>query len=333
MIALRGVVTALALFVATFGVEGAANADPDRCDVTKLPVPNETEFPLLYAPRHDELTVEARYLGSWMPVLSALDFGVRYAFAPFDQRLHLGLKAGGTAGEWGSDRRGSFAFTGGLRVAYDFYRPMSGVIDTYMLVETDVLLFAERGDPVLRPGAGFGFRIGRMIGVEATFNPLVSLGKSFAKGEKFDGGFGIGVSYDLCTIGGACDETSRTPVENDLTPRLYELARHTKVDAAQQTMLCSAVERALDAGRYRPHDKIDSTEAFLRGVADNLTDPALRAEVQAITAKHVQLRTDWEESHRAERSALADGQHLADHCVYEPFPLELRTILGCAAPP
>jgi hypothetical protein len=307
-----------------------AGADAAQCNVEPLPTPHATELPLLYEPRHDELTLEARYLGSSMPVVSAFDFGLRYSYAPFDQRLHLGLKAGGTAGEWGSDRRGPIALTLGGRVAFDFARLMTGVVDVYVLAETDALLLTKHGDPVLRPGAGLGVRVARQIGVEATFNPLIALGDAFRNREKFDGGFGIGVSYDLCTFGTFCDETSRTSTEHDLTPQFYAAATAVKPpEIARQAALCDAVAQALDASRYRPHDKIDSMDAFLRGVAENLTDKPLQDAVNALRDKHEAWRNDWTKSHDAERVAAADGHELTKHCVYEPFPLELKSLFGC----
>ncbi|HVW25684.1 MAG TPA: hypothetical protein VHC69_09955 [Polyangiaceae bacterium] len=307
-----------------------ARADATQCGVDPLPTPHQTELPLLYEPRHDELTLEARYLGSWMPVVSSFDFGLRYSYAPFDQRLHLGLEAGGTAGEWGSDRRGPIALTIGGRVAYDFARLMTGVVDLYVLAEADALVLAKHGDPVLRPGVGLGLRVDRSIGVEATFNPLISLGDAFADGEKFDGGFGIGVSYDFCTLGTFCDEKSRTSIEHDLTPQFYAAAADVKpAEIVRQAALCDAVARALDAARYHPHDKIDSMDAFLRGVAENLTDKPLQDAVNALRNEHIAWLNDWTKSHEAERVAAADGHQLTEHCVYEPFPLELKSLFGC----
>lgn len=308
----------------------AGSGDDAQCKLERLPTPHETALPLLYEPRHDELVLDARYLGSYMPVVSAFDFGLRYSFAPFDQRLHLGVRVGGTAGEWGSDRRGPIALTVGARVAYDVRRFMTGVVDLYVLAEADVLLFSKYGDPVLRPGAGLGIRVGRTLGVEATFNPLVALGPAFAHGERIDGGFGIGLSYDLCTLGSFCNEESRTSVEHDLTPDMYAAVAAVKpAEIARQAALCDAVTRALDASRYRPHDKIDSTQAFLRGVEENLADATLRARVTALEKQHVTWRKAWEKSHATEREAAADGQELAEHCVYEPFPLEIAALFGC----
>jgi hypothetical protein len=328
-----GVLARIALVAAFVLVPPTGNAraeDDAMCKRDRLPAPNKTEFPLLYEPRHDELPIYVRYMGSSGPVLSALDFGLGYGFAPFDQRLHLGLTAGGTAGEWGSDRRGPIALTLGARVAVDVWRPMTGVIDMYLLLESQFLLLAKTGDPVLRPGAGLGFRVGRMIGIEATFNPLVSLGDSFAQGDEFEPGFGIGVSYDFCNVGTFCNETSRTMKEHDLTPEFYRAAGQIRpADAAKQAALCSAVVVALDAGRYRPRGKIDSTEAFLRGVEENLADPALKNAVHGLRDKHKQSRSDWSKSHDEERSRAADGLQIAEHCVYEPFPVELRSMFGC----
>jgi hypothetical protein len=334
MSGLGRVLAQLALVAGFVLPAGNARAEDDgTCKRDVLPAPHETEFPLLYEPRHDELTIYARYMGSYAPVLSAVDFGVGYGFAPLDQRLHLGLTAGGTAGEWGSDRRGPLALTLGARVAYDLWRKMTGVIDIYAVVESQFLLFSRTGDPVFRPGAGAGIRVGRMLGVEATFSPLVSLGDSFARGEKFDAGFGIGVSYDFCNLGSFCNETSRTMTEHDLTPKFYEAAAEIRpTDLTKQAALCKAVSLALDAGRYHPHDDIDSTEAFLRGLEANLDDLALKTAVHGLRAKHQTSRDDWNAGHDKERSAAADGLQIAEHCVYEPSPMELQSLFGCEGP-
>jgi hypothetical protein len=322
----------LVLCLALLAVPGAAEEPGEQCRVDILPKAQETEFPLLYQPRHDELTLEARYLGSSLPVLSAVGFGLMYSFAPFDQQLHLGLRAGGTAGEWGSDRRHPIALTLGGRVAVDFLRPMNGVFDLYALVQADALLFAAHGDPVLRPGAGVGVRVVRTIGLELTFDPLVSLGTEFANGEKFVGGFGVGLSYDFCTFGGFCDEETHLVTEHDLTKKLYAtVVTIAPKDEIKRQILCAAVAVALDATRYHPHDDIDSTEAFIRGIAENLTDPTLRADIEKLRTEHVAWRTQRAKSRAAARTAAAAGHDIAEHCVYEPFPQEIRATFGCDA--
>jgi hypothetical protein len=209
---------------------------------------------------------------------------------------------------------------------------MNGVFDLYALVQADALLFAAHGDPVLRPGAGVGVRVVRTIGLELTFDPLVSLGTEFANGEKFVGGFGVGLSYDFCTFGGFCDEETHLVTEHDLTKKLYAtVVTIAPKDEIKRQILCAAVAVALDATRYHPHDDIDSTEAFIRGIAENLTDPTLRADIEKLRTEHVAWRTQRAKSRAAARTAAAAGHDIAEHCVYEPFPQEIRATFGCDA--
>ncbi len=307
-----------------------ASADPGSCKTDIAPQPQPTEFPLLYPPRHDELTLEAAYVASSLPLRSAFESTLMYSFAPFDQRLHVGARVGFVSGDWGADERGPVALGLGARVALDVWRPLSGILGVYALAQADVLLLAERGDDVLRPAIGAGVRVARAVGLEATFEPLISLGSPFAKGDSIAGGFGLGLSFDFCGIGGWCNETGPTTADVDLTPALYDAAAGiTPTDPATHAVLCQAVEAALDPGHYAPHDDIDATEAFLRGLAENVTEPVLRAKLAALTAQHRALRQKLLASRNAARGAAAQDRVLAEHCLYSPLAVELRSQLGC----
>jgi hypothetical protein len=312
----------------------AGVADDAKCSIALLPDPHPTEFPLLYSPRHDELTLEAGYLGSSYPVVSALETTLTYSFAPFDQRWHFGLRAGLTAGRWGSDERGPVGLGLGARVAQDFARPLSGVLGIFWLAQADVILFAADGDPVLRPAAGLGVRVARALGLEGTFSPLISLGAPFSGNSAFNGGFGIALHVDFCAFASFCNETVPSPTTVDLTPQLYSAAQRIAVAyAAQKPALCSAVELALDASKYPPVDEGDSTGAFLTAVAENVSDPGLKAQLAALVAKHVSLRDQLvnpKTGSRVNARWAAQSNHLlVNDCIYSPFPVEIRAAFGC----
>jgi hypothetical protein len=330
----RPVLAASAALCALFA--GAPSmADDARCSIAVLPAPHATEFPLLYPPRHWELTLEVGYLGSSFPVVSAVETTLMYTFAPFDQRWHFGLRAGLTAGRWGSDERGPVGLGLGVRVAQDFARPMSGVIGLYWLAQADAILFATDGDPALRPAAGLGIRVARAIGFEATFSPLVSLGDAFSEGgSRFNGGFGVALDVDACAFFSVCNEHLPAPTTVDLTPQLYAAAARIAQDGvAQKPALCSAVELALDARRYPPVDEGDSTGAFLAGLVAEVTDPTLKAQLETLRARHASLRDQLVNPKTGSRvnarwAAQVDRQ-LVNECVYVPFPVEIRAAFGC----
>jgi hypothetical protein len=312
----------------------AVGADDAKCSIAVLPEPHPTEFPLLYSPRHDELTLEVGYLGSSFPVVSAVETTLTYSFAPFDQRWHFGLRAGMTAGRWGSDERGPVGLGLGARVAQDFSRPMSGVLGIFWLAQADVILFAADGDPVLRPAVGLGLRVARALGLEGTFSPLVSLGAPFSGDSAFNGGFGIALHVDACAFFSVCNEKVPSPTTVDLTPQLYSAAQSIAVAyAAQKPALCSAVELALDARQYPPVDEGDSTGAFLAGVAANVTDPGLKAQLMALASKHASLRDQLVNPRTGSRVnarwAAQSNHSLVNECIYSPFPVEIRAAFGC----
>jgi hypothetical protein len=329
--ALAACATAVALLTAN---PRAGVADDARCSIALLPEPHATAFPLLYSPRHDELTLEAGYLGSSFPVVSALETTLMYSFAPFDQRWHFGVRAGMTAGRWGSDERGPVGLGFGARVAEDFWRPMSGVLGIYWLAQADAILFAADGDPVLRPAAGLGLRVARALGLEGTFSPLVSLGEPFSGDSSFNGGFGIALHVDACAVFSFCNETAPSPTAVDLTPQLYSAAQGIALAyASEKPALCNAVELALDARQYPPIDQGDSTGAFLAGVAANVADPGLKAQLLALVAKHASLRDQLVNPKTGSRVnarwAAQSSRSLVDECIYSPFPIEIRAAFGC----
>jgi hypothetical protein len=323
-----------AAFVALTSNPRAGVADDARCSIALLPEPHPTEFPLLYPPRHDELTLEVGYLGSSFPVVSAVETTLTYSLAPFDQRWHFGLRGGMTAGRWGSDERGPVGLGLGARVAWDFARPLSGVLGIYLLAQGDVILLAADGDPVLRPAAGLGIRVARSLGLEGTFSPLVSLGAPFSGDSRYNGGFGVAMHFDACAFFAFCNESVPSSTAVDLTPQLYSAAQSiARSYAAEKPALCNAVELALDARQYPPVDEGDSARAFLAAVAANVADPALKAQLQALVAKHDSLRDQLVNPKTGSRVnarwAAQSDRLLVNECIYSPFPVEIRAAFGC----
>jgi hypothetical protein len=306
------------------------NDTSDACMCAKdtaAPGPT-TEFPLLYSPREHELSFEAGYSASSFPLKSALDLTLMYSFAPFDQRLQLGARIGMTAGRWGADDRGPVALRAGARVTGDFARPLSGILDIYTFLQGDVLLLAHEGDDVLRPELGLGLRAGRVISFEAGFAPLVSLGAPFTRGDSVAGGFAFGISLDFCGLGSACNESVPTSKQVDYTQQLYDAASNLTKDSIG-TGLCKAVSIALDGARYAPHDSVDATEAFLRGVAANETDASVKQGVEELARKHAVWRQKLVDNRDAGLEAQANGRVILQSCTYAPLPAELRTAMGC----
>jgi hypothetical protein len=312
---------------------GPASAEETSCRVDALPTPKETQFPLLYQPRHDELTLEAGYRGSSFPMRSAFGFGATYNLALSDQRWHLGVRAVGALGSWGADGRGPFGFGAGLRVAHDLVRPLSGVVDVYALVQADALLAVVHGDPVVRPSLGLGVRAARTVALEASFDPLFAVGSPFDRDTRIAGGFGIVAAFDLCALGSWCNESPKTPTDLDLTLRMYDAAsRTTPKDDARHDALCKAIELGLDAAKYPPHDQVDPTKAFLDGALDNVADDDTKKALRGLIEKHVAWRKQLLESREKARWAAAVGRQLEVHCIYSPFPVEIRSAFGCPGP-
>lgn len=320
---------------------GAGNAaSAARCSVVLLPDPHKTDFPLLYQPRHDELTIEAGYLGSSFPFESAVETTLMYSFAPLDEVWHFGLRAGMNAGRWGSDERGPVGLALGARVAVDLARPLNGVLAVYTFAQADAILLASEGDAVLRPALGLGVRAARAIGLEANGNTVIALGDAFANGDRLAGGLGVTLNFDLCTLGSFCDETPPQQMTVDLTSQLYQAAAHvaTRVqnDPAQHKDLCAAVDAALDASHHPSSDPGDSTGPFLLGLAAGVSDPTLKNELSALVQLHAGLRDQLANptsgTRIQSRLAAQKGHVLVDDCVYSPFPVELRAQLGCEPP-
>jgi hypothetical protein len=327
-----------ALVSASFpAAAGDTGSTPTTCSVKALPDAHETDFPLLYSPRHDELTVEVGYLGSSFPFESSVETTLMYSFAPFDEQWHFGLRAGVNAGRWGSDDRGPVGLALGARVAADLARPLSGVLAVYAFGQADAIVLAKDGDPVLRPALGLGVRVVRAIGLEANGNAVFSLGDAFANGDRVAGGFGLALNVDICAFLSVCEETAPKPTTVDLTTSLYSaaaaIATQSQKNPAAQADLCKAVGVALDATRYPPSDPGDSTGAFIAGVQANVSDAALKAALHGLGELNASLRyqlVDPANGSRIQSRLQAQKGHvLADECVYAPFPVELRAKLGC----
>jgi hypothetical protein len=281
----------------------------------------------------DELTLEAAYLGSSAPVKSAIEATLMYSLAPDDEVWHFGVRAGLTAGEWGADGRGPVGLSGGLRVAVDVARPMTSVLGLYLFGQADAIVLASSGDPVLRPALGLGLRAARTIGVEVAFEPLISLGAPFEGNDHVAGGFSFGLSFDFCAIGSWCQEPPQTQTDVDLTPAAYAAAQSlVPADVAGKQALCAAVNDALDAERHPPADANDPTATFLAVLVQDVPDPVLKKKLQGLADLHASSRAELLAS-RAEARKVAQeavpGRLLKDHCVYSPFPVELRTQFGC----
>ena len=300
--------------------------------VALLAEPSQSDFPLLYPPRHDELTLEVGYVGSSFPMRSAVETTAMYSLAFDDQKIAVGARAGVTAGRWGADDRGPVALGLGARFAIDLWRPMGDVVSVYSFVQGDFLLLANRGDDVLRAALGLGVRIARAVSLEASASPLVSLGAPFAGSDRVAGGFSVGLSLDFCALGGYCNEKPKAAAQVDWTQELYaEAAALAPRDLPTRTQLCSAVATALDAARYPAHDSIDATEAFLNGVVENTSDAVTRAKLEALVVHHRARRKQLVDRREAARCAAAEGRALAEQDAYSPFPVEIRTYFGCDA--
>jgi hypothetical protein len=284
--------------------ESACRACSPEClrTLALLPEPHASDFPLLYSPRHDELTLGVGYVSSSLPMRSAVETTAMYSLALDDQRIAFGARAGVTAGRWGADDRGPVALGLGARFAIDLARPMGDVLAVYAFLQGDFLLFADQGNDALRAALGLGVRIARAVGLEASAAPIVSLGGPFAGEDRVAGGFAVGLSLDFCAIGGWCNETPKA---------------------------VSQVETALDAARYPARDGVDATEAFLNGVMENTSDAATRAKLALLVGHHRAWRKQLVDSREAQRCAAAEGRTLAEHDVYSPFPVEIRTYFGC----
>jgi hypothetical protein len=312
--------------------ESACRACSPEClrTLALLPEPHASDFPLLYSPRHDELTLEVGYVSSSLPMRSAVETTAMYSLALDDQRIAFGARAGVTAGRWGADDRGPVALGLGARFAIDLVRPMGDVLAVYAFLQGDFLLFADQGNDALRAALGLGVRIARAVALEASASPIVSLGGPFAGEDRVAGGFAVGLSLDFCAIGGWCNETPKAVSQVDRTQELYaEAAALAPADAPARGLLCSAVSTALDAGRYPARDGVDATEAFLNGVMENTSDAATRAKLALLVGHHHAWRKQLVDSREAQRCAAAEGRTLAEHDVYSPFPVEIRTYFGC----
>jgi hypothetical protein len=320
------------------GTDNAASAA--QCSVALLPDPHKTDFPLLYQPRHDELTLEVGYLASSFPFESALETTLMYSFAPLDEVWHFGLRAGMNAGRWGSDERGPVGLALGARVAVDLRRPLNGLLAVYIFAQADTILLASDGDAVLRPAFGVGVRAARAIGLEVNGNTVIALGDPFANGDRVAGGFGVTLNFDLCVLGSFCDETPPKQTTVDLTSQLYQAAANvaTRVqnNPTQHKDLCAAVDAALDASHHPSSDPGDSTGPFLQGLVTGVTDPALKSALSTLAQLHANLREQLVNptsgTRIQSRLAAQKGHVLVDDCVYSPFPVELRAQLGCEPP-
>jgi hypothetical protein len=102
--------------------------------------------------------------------------GVDLGFPFAHQRLRPSLFGGVQVGYWGDDAHGPVSAYVGTRFRASFY--MDDIFDLYALLRADVPI--SPAGAALRPGAGIGLRVGRVVSLEGSYDTLFALGTTFA---------------------------------------------------------------------------------------------------------------------------------------------------------
>jgi hypothetical protein len=312
---------------------------PESCPPFKrLPAPK----PGFWPERERELWVDMSFISDWNldtgKSYPAFGLGFEHVFVvDRDARLRIGPRVGFQLGRWGDDNHAAFSVDPGIRFRWSFY--MDPIVDVYLLAKTDLLL-AIRKEPQggLRPGAGFGLRIGRAVQLEGTFDVALAIGDGFVRQmgtTVWAPGLWLSGGFDFCVLGSFCNKPEPQQTTKDDTSLLYDdanrICRETK-EASDRSALCAAVNGALDGDRYPPEPDEDSTAAFLGGLQKELArtgKEALAKRVADMLAHHREMERCRRKNLRDARFAAQKKQALAVHYNYSPFPVLLRRALGC----
>ncbi len=335
----------LALFaaaLATSTVSRGARADGpegEHCNVTQQDKPPDNPFPQ-YPLLDGELIVAADYFQDWNTESHpGVGVSIDYVFFsnPSGQSslglLRLGVRNGLQYGKWADDLHGPVTWEPAFTVRYGPSFLLGDILDAYVVGEFGTPLSFDRKALVSgRPGVGLGVRVGRLVSLEAKYEPSFPFTGSFDEG----GGHwshGLAVSLGLQACGSACDAPDPTPAPHDRTCELYDLAEDVGCDGAPgdkwHTAMCAAVDDALDADEHPAGDTGDSVLAFLEAFTSGLRGTPMEKYAEGLRSRHVALRREWDDAQKRAREAAQSGRVLAEACSYAPYPVEIRKYLGC----